>query len=442
MPRGVVAGFSAPVSIGDTIDRDDFAAKLIQGGYRRVPLVEEGGDFSIRGNVIDIYPPTAPGPYRLLLLGDEIESIREIDVTSQRSRKELTEFTLTPARELILSEESRRRALRNLRIRAGELGLTARAKDRLAEMIGNGLAGSMNPQFSPFSTWTKREPEGSRPSPTISPGRGFSSSRTPLPSIAADERARDDISRLFSRAKDEEKFYLDEGFLFLSEKEAEQGTDSRRRIVLQDMEIGVEEEDPAIRFHVETDLGLKPEEPALIHREESLLAPMVEKIRGWSREGFLVHYLCAGEEEMHRMIHLLEDYSLPMARSEESFFQELAKPRGASGRLILREGKIAAGFALPGLRLVVVSEEEIFGKKARRRRPARPREGYFLQSFGELNEGDFVVHTDHGIGIYQGLQRLSVGADRKRFSAHGVPGGRPALHPRPSTRPDPALHRA
>jgi transcription-repair coupling factor (superfamily II helicase) len=118
---------------------------------------------------------------------------------------------------------------------------------------------------------------------------------------------------------------------------------------------------------------------------------------------------------MHRMIHLLEDYSLPMTRSEETFFQELAKQRAASGRLILREGKITSGFALPGLRLVVVSEEEIFGKKARRRRPARPREGYFLQSFGELNEGDFIVHTDHGIGIYQGLQRLSVGAIENDF---------------------------
>ena len=142
---------------------------------------------------------------------------------------------------------------------------------------------------------------------------------------------------------------------------------------------------------------------------------MAEKIRGWTREGFLVHYLCAGEEEMHRMIHLLEDYSLPMARSEAPFFREILEPRGAAGRLILREGKIAEGFSLPGLRIVVVGEEEIFGKKARRRRPARAHEGYFLQSFGELNEGDCVVHTDHGIGIYRGLKRLSVGAIENDF---------------------------
>ena len=110
------------------------------------------------------------------------------------------------------------------------------------------------------------------------------------------------------------------------------------------------------------------------------------------------------------MSHLLADYELPLAHAEAPFFEELCAPRGAQGRFVLCEGKIAGGFSLPGLRLVVVGEEEIFGKKARRRRPARAREGYFLQSFGELSEGDFVVHTDHGICIYRGLKRLAVGA--------------------------------
>jgi transcription-repair coupling factor (superfamily II helicase) len=415
VPRGVVAGFIAPVSIGDAIDRDGFAATLIDGGYRRVPLVEEGGDFSLRGNVIDVYPPTAPGPYRLLLEGDEIESIREMDVTSQRSRKELTEFTLTPARELILSEEARRRALRNLRIRAGELGLPARAKDRLAETIGNGQAGSLNPQFFPLFYTDEAGSGGLESLADYIPAGGLVIVDDPLATARADEKARSEISRLFLRAKEEEKFRLDESVLFLSEKDAERGAGDRSRIVIEGIEIGAQEEGSAVRFGVETDLGLRPKEPAVIQREESLLAPMAERIRGWTREGFLVHYLCAGEEEMHRMIHLLEDYLLPMARSEAPFFQEILEPRGAAGRLILREGKIAEGFSVPGLRIVVVGEEEIFGKKARRRRPARAHEGYFLQSFGDLNEGDCVVHTDHGIGIYRGLKRLSVGAIENDF---------------------------
>jgi len=415
VPRGVVAGFIAPFSIGDTIDRDGFAATLTEGGYRRVPLVEEGGDFSLRGNVIDIYPPTAPGPYRLLLEGDEIESIREMDVTSQRSRKEIAEFTLSPARELILSEEARKRALRNLRIRAGELGLPARAKDRLAEMIANGQAGSLNPQFFPLFYTDEAGAGGLESLADYIPAGGLIIVDDPLATARADEKARSEISRLFLRAKEEEKFHLEESVLFLTEKDTEPGTGGRSRIVLEAIEIGAQDDGGTVRFGVETDLGLRPKEPALIQREESLLAPMAERIRGWIREGLLVEYLCAGEEEIHRMVHLLEDYRLPMARSETPFFQELLEPRGAAGRLILREGKIAQGFSLPGLRIVILGEEEIFGKKARRRRPARAREGYFLQSFGELNEGDFVVHTDHGIGIYRGLKRLAVGPIENDF---------------------------
>ena len=405
----------AAVSIGDTLDRDLFAAKLTEGGYRRVPLVEEGGDFSVRGNVIDLYPPAAPGPYRLLLAGDEIESIREMDVASQRSRKELADFTLTPARELVLTEEARRRALRNLRIRAGELGLPARARDRLAEMIGNGLASSLNPQFFPLFYMDETEAGGLVALTDYLPAGGLVIVDDPLSTARADERARNDISRLFLRAKDEERFHLEENALFLPEGDPLQAAGRSPDIVIEDIEVGAEDEAGAVRFHVETDLGLRPKEPALIQREESLLAPVAERVRAWTRKGFLVCYLCAGEEERLRMSHLLEDYALPLGHSEKPFFTELCAARGAQGRLLLCEGKIAGGFALPGLKLVVVGEEEIFGKKARRRRPARAREGYFLQSFGELSEGDFVVHTDHGIGIYRGLKRLAVGAIENDF---------------------------
>ena len=79
------------------------------------------------------------------------------------------------------------------------------------------------------------------------------------------------------------------------------------------------------------------------------------------------------------------------------------------------EGRLTGGFHSPGLKLAVVSEEEIFGRKHSRRRPRPVREGYFLKSFGELNEGDPVVHTDHGIGIYRGLTKLAVGKIENDF---------------------------
>ena len=73
------------ISTGDTLNREDFCEHLLSGGYKRVSLVEEAGEFSIRGNIIDIFPPMEKNPLRLEMSGDEIESIRTFDCASQRS---------------------------------------------------------------------------------------------------------------------------------------------------------------------------------------------------------------------------------------------------------------------------------------------------------------------------------------------------------------------
>ena len=148
--------------------------------------------------------------------------------------------------------------------------------------------------------------------------------------------------------------------------------------------------------------------------EEGLLGPLTEKIRGWIGEGNRVTFVCGGEECLQRMGHLLSRYDLPVRKAAGAFLDGIDAEDAAAG-LFLREGRISGGFHLPGMKLVLLSEEEIFGKKVLRRRVRPAREGYFLKSFGELSEGDFVVHTEHGIGRYQGLQKLTAGGVENDF---------------------------
>ena len=89
MPREVLEGYVAWISVGDAIERDDLARKLTEGGFHRVTLVEGKGEFSVRGHVVDLFPPSARHPFRLEFFGDELESIREFDEASQRSLKEI-----------------------------------------------------------------------------------------------------------------------------------------------------------------------------------------------------------------------------------------------------------------------------------------------------------------------------------------------------------------
>jgi len=94
------------------------------------------------------------------------------------------------------------------------------------------------------------------------------------------------------------------------------------------------------------------------------------------------------------------------------------------------------------MKTVIVSEEEIFGKKTRGRRRARAREGYFLKSFGELEKGNFVVHVDHGIGLYLGLERLTFGAAENDFLLLEYKEGRQALYPGGPAEPDSEIYRS
>ena len=114
------------------------------------------------------------------------------------------------------------------------------------------------------------------------------------------------------------------------------------------------------------------------------------------------------------MGHLLSSYDLPARKASGAFLDGIAADDAAAG-LFLREGHLSGGFHLPGMKLVLLSEEEIFGKKVLRRRVRPAREGYFLKSFGELAQGDFIVHTEHGIGRYGGLHKLKAGGIENDF---------------------------
>ncbi len=408
VPKDIFSSYVEKISLGDTLDRDHIAEKLVSGGYRRIPLVEAEGEFSIRGNVIDVYPPGALRPYRMLFTGDDIESIREFDAESQRSGREIDEFTLYPARELILTADARARALRNLRNRANELDLPRAVRDYLTEMISENLDYPVNPQLLPLYY---ADDEGSGGLEPVSGHLGPSCIVVYDDTLSlrrAAEKLEEEADRFIERAKNEEKYYLDKK-IFHVETDGLFTSGVCQRISIEGLELDTAaSQGTAVRFRTETDIGIRLDRAAPLSKEESILAPTAEKIRGWVGEGNLVAFLCAGEEDVHRMSHLLEAYGLPLVPGSGSFIDDLSR-HGGRGALVLREGRVGQGFSFPGLKLVIFSEEEIFGKKTKQRRPRPAREGYFLRSFGELKEGDFVVHTDHGIGMYQGLKRLAVG---------------------------------
>ena len=418
IPREVLEDYSEWISIGDTRERDELVRKLTEGGYGRVTLVEGKGEFSVRGNMIDLYPPSAPHPFRLEFFGDELESIRVFDEATQRSIQEVAEFMLFPAREAILTPARRERAVRNIRRRSNELELPRAVKDKLAEMIATGLGSAVNPLYhSLFYDASGEGDSGDSGLGTLFdylPTAGLLILDDPLAVGQAEEKIENDLDRLFLKARDQERFHLDKEADYMTATEVSRRLEGMRQLHLEGLALGIwDDSHPSIRFHLERDtavggtVGMEAE-------EAGILRPLAEKIRGWLGEGNRVVFICGGHEDTQRMGSLLTRYDLPIRKETAPFLEGIEK-NDAPGILSLREGRIGGGFHLPGMNLVVLSEEEIFGKKVLRRRARPVREGYFLKSFGELAEGNFVVHTEQGIGRYRGLQKLTAGGIENDF---------------------------
>jgi transcription-repair coupling factor (superfamily II helicase) len=418
IPREVLEGYGEWISVGDTRERDGLARKLTEGGYIRVTLVEGKGEFAVRGDVVDLFPPMARHPFRLEFFGDELESIREFDEASQRSIKELAEFMLFPAREVILTPERRERAVRNIRRRSNDLELPRGTKAKLVELMATGLGASVNPLFYPlFYDAAGDEDPGARGMDTLFdyfPPNGLLVLYDPLAVAQAEEKIDNTMDRFLVKACAEERFFLDSDSSCLTAVEVADRSQAMQQTHVSGLAFGSEATDrPSVRFDLERDIIIGD---ALRQgsEEDGLLAPLAEKIRGWIGEGKQVTFVCGGEECLQRMGHLLSRYDLPARKASGAFLDRIDAEDATAG-LFLQEGQISGGFHLPGMKLVFLSEEEVFGKKILRRRVRPAREGYFLKSFGELSEGNFVVHTEHGVGRYEGLHKLKAGGIENDF---------------------------
>ena len=420
-PQPVLDAFCRVISLGDMLERDELVMTLQEGGYTRVVLVEAPGEFSLRGHVIDVFPPTSRAPLRMELVGDELESIRTFDPLTQRSTGELAEFILTPAAEVIMAAGRRQRAVRNIRQRANDLELSLVLKNRLAEMLGNGQASAVNPLYLPLFYDSSDREEANREQAgaffDYLPGNSLVVLDDPPAIVQGLEETENGIDRVLLKAREEHRFFLEKDVSYLLQKALLEGLSALQQLSLEDLvlgpevaggRIGADDTSGLMKIPTATDLDLKGAQRNQ-DGEEGLLAPLAERIRGWIGAGYLVVLVCAGEKDLQRMSYLLERYHLSAATDmpATALIPEIEN-RKARGGLILVEGRITRGFRIDSLRVVIVGLEEIFGKKISRGRPRPAREGYFLRSFGELGEGDYVVHTDHGIGAYRGLQKLTV----------------------------------
>jgi len=362
LPRHLLASTTRRIRRGDEIDLGGFERSLVDLGYRRVRMVEDSGEFSVRGGIVDVLPFGYDDPLRIELAADSVESVRQFDVYTQRSIRGLDEATVLPRREVVLAGE-------------GTAELAARLRDAhpVDSVDKDHVLEALDSKFY------------------------FDGVEQYLPAIHRDAESLIDYLR------------DDVGVVIIREDEV---VDRAGQLSLEAARIYVEKRQEAPVC--EPDQLLVPFERILakVGRRPIVSMGLVESGAIEGAEKFVVPSKL--QEPFGSNLDLLRQRLVELAELYRVFI--MCDNRGQAARLkellgepgvdvALEIGSLEKGFALPDAGLVVYTDHDIFDRYRRRRR-RRFRGGAPISTFEALEQGDFVVHVNHGIGQYTGMSRV------------------------------------
>ena len=382
----------------DTIDVDDLTNKFIQCGYEREHMVEAVGQFSIRGGIIDFFPPSSQNPYRIELFGDEIDSIRIFDIESQRSLELVDQAYISPVKEVLILDEYREAIIENLNLdlknATKKLNKDPRVKERLEEKfleyieeIRERVSISNLDMIIPYI-----------PDKYLGSLLDYFSNDTIV--------FIDEPKRIEERIRNTKEQFLLKYSELLQIGEVLSGHEKIRYEYDQIRE-KIEEKIAIVNSAI-LSIGndLKPAEIVKFptktmqsfHNNMELLN---EELNHYKYRGYKVIIFAGSEERAKGLQAALMDLGLVTSYVED--YEHEIK----SSQIFISPGSINRGFEYPDIKFAAISHKEIFKSTKDSRRVKKKSKGEVL-SFSDLKIGDYVVHENHGIGQYGGIEKLNI----------------------------------
>jgi transcription-repair coupling factor (superfamily II helicase) len=367
---------------------DASRSHLVSIGYYRTDLVEEVGDLSVRGDIIDLYTPLYPQPLRLEFFDEVLESIRFFSPASQRSSEHLDDVIIVPAHEVLLTTSRQKRAASSL-IEAleeegglrGDLELWQERVQGLGHFPG--IEQLLPLYYDRLETLFDYLPL----STLVVQSNSGSIKKTVVELFEQADRDRD-LARQNSRWTLSPQTYL------LNEAEIDTSIASYPQILQSSLPMGhasTGKSSEVLHFRLGDHRGLqqKIQDHQQRHR---LLEPLAQRLQQWQKSGMSPFLICRTAEQGRRLENLLTDYGVDTQFSSEPFGQ--LSFRAPVTKIVV--GRLPMGFLWPDEGLAVET-------------------GSFLATFADLQADDFVVHLDHGIAIYQGLVHLKINEHSNDF---------------------------
>ncbi|MCR5590794.1 MAG: transcription-repair coupling factor [Lachnospiraceae bacterium] len=387
---------------GGTVSETDLAEELVRAGYVRNYQIEGKGQFSVRGNIVDIYPLTDENPVRIELWGDTVDSIRTFDIMSQRSIEKLSTVSVFPATEMVMDESRLREGLEKVMSEAEsvrakfretfktEEGANAyRIAENLKEEIE--ISGPSAVNLDSFLNYFYERTESFA---------DYASRKSCLYFLDEPGRLSETVSAVEAEFTESMRMRLEKGYALPSQTDIIYSRDevfarlSRMTgIAMSTLSLpaGV----------IKTSGGVNIAARAMNSYNNSFAA-LVSDLKRFSKNSYRIILLSASRTRAARLAEDLRENDI------NAFYTENTDREVAPKEVMVTYGRLRQGFEYPLIKFAVISEADIFTERHRKKKRRTKFEGSHIASFTELSPGDYVVHISHGLGIYQGIEQVSV----------------------------------
>jgi transcription-repair coupling factor (superfamily II helicase) len=395
---------------GQDLNLHDLLQKLVENGFVRTDLVGEAGEFAFRGGILDLFPATAPKPVRMELFGDRIDTLRWFDVETQRSLEPAGTVTVLPMTQFALDREMRSALARRLSLDFNDPIYKRDLAEKIDRLTENGTFPGIE-HYLPVAA------------KSVTFAEYISGGRWSLALVEPDQITTT-IAKYESLLRAEYEAAVEKGrAVYPPEQVVVPGTDvlnfiGEARLALAEVHIGrvipsaeEREESGGRHTHHRPDsspssrLGMTEYEELRLHgpsvdRYTNRLSEFTADLTKGHNEGRRQIFFAATKGGREKVERLLREFDVPFVDDASEFADEL----------LVTNGNLARGFVLDEINVTAYSEWDLFEPPTSTRVGGKKKAtDAFVTDLRDLKIGDYIVHVDHGVGRYTGLQRIPFG---------------------------------
>ncbi|NBI07480.1 transcription-repair coupling factor [Senegalia massiliensis] len=407
MKKDIFKKYKKEINFGDRLNLDEIVNSLIVQGYERVDMIEGHGQFSVRGGIIDFFPTTNEYPFRVELFDDEVDSIRTFSLKDQRSIENFTGAKITPAKEIFIEEqfkESIKEKIEkelNSTLKKFKLNKEEQKSENLEEKfkyyierIDSNLSIEnldiilpyMIEDLSNIITYIKNDT-----------------------TILVDEpnRIDENIKSLNDDFLEKYRDLYESGEVLNSHKDIFYNYEEIIKILNSKDVVtmtGLLKNNK--QFKPKKIVSISTKSVQAFHSKLDILKDELNRLR---YKGYKIVILSGTDERGKRLSKNLKEKSI------DNIYSDTYDIDIKTGQVVIVPGTIASGFEYPDIKFMIISDKEVFGTIKRKRRKKNKKDQKNISSFRDLKVGDYVVHENHGIGKYIGMEQLVVDGIKKDY---------------------------